>query len=161
MFFTVVKFYFGHLPFAKCIKFSSKGWPRSLNEGDFIYSLLLTAISGLCLTRRLIRGGRLIDSVRLYLKQWSLKQSFLRCCNKSRYFNLILKLHPLFALISFIRIFFSNSLFTIIPRARIGYDVVESVRYTELAIIISYPNKLQWNNCVIKNVPKIKKSKLK
>ena len=39
---------------------------------------------------------------------------------------------------------------TIIPQARVGYEMVDS-----------HSNKGEWNNCFIKNAPKIEQTKLK
>ena len=40
---------------------------------------------------------------------------------------------------------------TILPRARIGYEMVDSQRGTQRRDIIIISNKRKWNNCFIKN----------
>ena len=42
---------------------------------------------------------------------------------------------------------------TIIPRARVGYDVIDSQRGAKLRVGYNYliSNKREWNNCFIKN----------
>ena len=48
---------------------------------------------------------------------------------------------------------------TIIPQVRVGYEMVDSMRLVGYNHLIS--NKGEWNNCFIKNAPKIEQTKPK